>query len=273
MVDSGPDKDALADLFSSISSTFDAAGGLFAHFGSLLVDRARLNQGDHVLDLASGIGASFVPAAQRVGPAGRVVGLDLAPGMVAKLRVVIDERGLVNAEALVGDAERLPFETETFDVVLCGFGLFFFPDTRRALAEARRVLRPGGTLALSTFTREGSDSMDRTWARIGAYMAVPVPAVRVRRFDEPGHLLDALAEAGFVDIDVERSPFEVILADVDAWLTWLRSMEFSEYLARMGSDTLEDFRQSAVTDFSRQAGGSPEVSFRMDALLTIARNP
>ena len=63
-----------------------------------------------------------------------------------------------NAEALVGDAESLPFQDETFEAVICGFGLFFFPDADRALGEIRRVLRPGGQLALSTFTRAGSDS-------------------------------------------------------------------------------------------------------------------
>ena len=272
MPNSDPGKQALADLFSTTSATHDTAGGLFAHFGSLLVDRAALSPGDHVLDVAAGTGASLLPAARQVGQTGHVVGLDLALGMVARLRVLIEEHRIENAEALVGDAERLPFEDERFDAVLCGFGLFFFPDTRRALAECRRVLRHDGVLALSTFTRAGSDSMDQIWARIGAYLPVPSAADHERRFDEPTHLRTALVAAGFVDVDIEPSPFQVSLPDIDAWLIWLRSMEFSEYLAQMTPSMLEDFRRSTSADFSGQTGG-PEVRFRMDALLTVGRKP
>jgi ubiquinone/menaquinone biosynthesis C-methylase UbiE len=272
VVNSDRDKQALADLFSRTSATHDAAGGLFGHFGALLVERARLSPGDRVLDVAAGTGASLVPAARRVGATGRVTGLDLAPGMVDRLRELIAGLGIENAEALVGDAESLPFRDEEFDAVLCGFGLFFFSDTSRALGEIWRVLRPGGVLALSTFTRAGSDSMDAIWARIAAFVTVPTPAEHEGRFDEPSHLLNALARGGFAKAQVEPSPFELVFADLDTWMTWLSSMEFGQHLARMTPAMLEQFRQSAASDFFRQTGGQ-QVRFGMDAYLTLGRKP
>ena len=269
---SDSDKQELADLFSATSAAHDSVGGLFAHFGALLVERAALSPGDRVLDVAAGTGASLMPAARRVGAGGRVVGLDIASGMVARLRELIEDQNVENAEALVGDAESLPFDDGHFDAALCGFGLFFFADTMRALAEIKRVLRTGGGFAVSTFTRKGSDSMDATWKRIGAFMPVPVPAKRERRFDERSHLVIALAGAGFEDVEVTESPFEVVLPDIDTWITWLRAMEFGEYLARMTPDTLDQFRRSAVEDFAHRSGG-PEVRFRMDAYITLARKP
>jgi ubiquinone/menaquinone biosynthesis C-methylase UbiE len=266
------EKQALADLFSGTSATHDAVGGLFGHFGVLLVEHARLSPGDRVLDVAAGTGASLVPAAQRVGANGHVIGLDLAPGMVDRLRDLIARLGIKNAEAVVGDAESLPFESERFDAVLCGFGLFFFADTDRALAEIRRVLRPGGQLAISTFTRAGSDSMDAMWARLAAFMPVPPAADRERRFDEPRHLLNTLVRAGFKDGQVEPSPFELVFPDIDTWLSWLRSMEFGQHLARMTPAMLEQFRQSAASDFFQQTGG-PGVRLQMDAYLTHGRKP
>jgi ubiquinone/menaquinone biosynthesis C-methylase UbiE len=262
------EKQALADLFSGTSATHDATGGLFGHFGALLVEHARLSPGEHVLDVAAGTGASLVPAAERVGAAGRVVGLDLAPGMVDRLRERIARVGIENAEALVGDAEALPFPDGSFDAVLCGFGLFFFPDTDRALGEIRRVLRRGGRLALSTFTKAGSDSMDAMWAQIAAFVPVPPADDPERRFDEVGQLGNALERADFDDVSVEASPFELVFPDVDAWIDWLRSMEFGQQLAQMTPDMLEQFRQSAATDFFRQTGDS-SVRFRMDAYLTL----
>jgi len=270
LLNSDPDKQALADIFSGTSATHDGEGGLFGHFGALLAERAGLRPGERVLDVAAGTGASLVPAAQRVGATGSVVGLDLAPGMVDRLRELIARLGIENAEALVGDAESLPFQDETFEAVICGFGLFFFPDADRALGEIRRVLRPRGQLALSTFTRAGSDSMDAIWAQIAAFMPVPPAVDHRRRFDEVSYLRDAFARAVFEEVTVEASPFELEFPDIDTWLSWLRSMEFGQHVARMTPGVLEEFRRSAASDFLRQTGG-PHVRFRMDAYLTLGR--
>jgi O-methyltransferase/aklanonic acid methyltransferase len=266
---SRPSKARCARLFSRTSKTHDSVGGLFAHFGSSLVDRAGLTPGQRVLDLAAGTGASLLPAAQHVGPSGRVVGVDLAAGMVAELREAIEVAGIGNAVALVADAEDLPFPDDCFDAVLCGFGLFFFPDPRRALIESRRVLRAGGVIALSTFTRDGSASMDRIWQRISEYTSVPPPADDEARFHDPAQLLRALDTAGFAESQIEVSTFEMVLPNVDVWIAWLRSMEFGEYLERMGPEKVERFRQAAEADLSGPAADA-EIRFRMDALLARA---
>ena len=224
-----------------------------------------------MLDVAAGTGASLVPAAESVGPEGRVVGVDIAPGMVARLKEKIAVNRLVNAEALLADGEQLPFEDGCFDAVLCGFGLFFFPDPLRALREFARVTRGGGSIGLSTFTRDGSASMDQIWQRIGDYVPVPRPAPEELRFHEAAQLIDILERAGFVEAEVEVSPFDVVLADVDAWLAWLRSMEFVEYLDQMSPTQLEQFRESASAELTNPA--RPRIQFAMDALLTRGRKP
>lgn len=266
-------KESLASLFSRTSESHDSSGTpLFAHFGSMLVDWVGLNLGDRVLDVGAGTGATLVPAARQVGAGGRVVGVDLAPGMVDRLAETITATGMANAEALVADAEALPYPDESFDIVLCAFTLFFFADTERALAEFRRVLRDGGALAISTFTRQGSASIDRIWKRLSAHIAVPPPADDEKRFDESERLVAVLSDAGFVDIEVLESPFEVVLPDFEAWWRWILSMEFREYVERMDAETLNRFRAVAAADFSSQPS-APEIRFRMDALLTRARKP
>lgn len=225
-----------------------------------------------MLDVGAGTGATLVPAAQQVGDGGRVVGVDLAPGMVDRLGRTIAADGIANAEALVADAEELPFPDESFDAVLCAFTLFFFADTERALGELRRVLRHGGALAISTFTKEGSASIDRIWQRLSTHVEVPPPADNEKRFDEAERLVAVLSDAGFVDIEVLESPFEVVLPDFEAWWRWILSMEFREYVERMDAETLKRFRGAAAADLNGQPGG-PEITFRMDALLTRAHKP
>jgi ubiquinone/menaquinone biosynthesis C-methylase UbiE len=266
------DKRALARTFSTTSAVHDGIGGLFAFFGSRLVDWSRLDRGARVLDVAAGAGASLVPAADRIGPDGSVVGIDIAPGMVARLKLVIETNRLAHAQALVADAEQLPFEDRSFDAVLCGFGLFFFPDPLRALSEFQRVTRPEGVVAVSTFTRDGSASMDGIWRRIGEYVPVPAPADDEMRFHDPAQLRTILARAGYVDVEIEVSPFEVVLPDVDAWLAWLRSMEFVDYLARISPAALEKLRTSARAELTGK-GGRSDIRFSMDGLLTRARKP
>jgi ubiquinone/menaquinone biosynthesis C-methylase UbiE len=221
--------------------------------------------------VGAGAGATLLPAARQIGPSGHVTGIDLAPGMVDRLANAIAAEGLTNADAELGDGEDLSFADSSFDAVLCAFTVFFFQDRARALNGFRRVLHAGGTLAVSTFTKEGSISIDRVWQRISAYIDRPPPGLDVQ-FDEPGQLQDALAAAGFVDIDVEESSLEVVMPTFEDWWAWLWSMEFRDALERMDAQTLDRFRSSAARDIEQGPGG-PGTAFRMDALLTRARKP
>jgi ubiquinone/menaquinone biosynthesis C-methylase UbiE len=221
--------------------------------------------------VGAGTGATLLPAARQVGPSGHVIGIELAPGMVDRLASAIAAEGLTNADAELGDGEDLSFADSSFDAVVCAFTLFFFQDRARALNGFRRVLRPGGTLAVSTFTREGSDSIDRVWERISEYIERPPPGLDVQ-FDEPGQVHEVLTAAGFVDIEVEESPLEVVMPTFEDWWAWLWSMEFRDALERMDAETLNRFRTSAALDLEKEPG-APAIAFRMDALLTRGRTP
>lgn len=117
---------------------------LFEPFSGLLADAARLRPGQRVLDVACGTGVLTCTAAQRVGPAGVVVGLDISPEMLAVAR-----RKPFAIEWVDGRAEALPFPDARFDAVVSQFGMMFFDDRVAALREMRRVLRPGGRLAVA----------------------------------------------------------------------------------------------------------------------------
>jgi ubiquinone/menaquinone biosynthesis C-methylase UbiE len=115
-----------------------------------LASRAALLPGDRILDVACGTGVVARLAAERVGGTGRVAGLDINPGMLAVARSLPAVAGAVVAWHR-GSALALPFSAAAFDVVLCQLGLQFFPDRPAALREIRRVLVPGGRLALNVF--------------------------------------------------------------------------------------------------------------------------
>jgi SAM-dependent methyltransferase len=119
---------------------------IFARWALDLVEAAAMRAGECALDVACGTGAVTRLLAERVKPTGKVVGLDINPGMLEVARLAAPSQ---NIEWLEGSAVKMPLPDATFDTVVCQQGLQFFPDKPAALSEMRRVLRRGGRLTLS----------------------------------------------------------------------------------------------------------------------------
>src|SRR5205085_10308331 len=121
-----------------------------AYFMPFLLRAAGVAPGMRVLDIATGPGLSAQAALAAVGPTGHITATDISPAMVAKARERLGDAP--NVALSVEDGQALPFPDESFDAVLCNLGLMFFPDPVRGLMEFRRVLRPGGRVAVSVNT-------------------------------------------------------------------------------------------------------------------------
>jgi ubiquinone/menaquinone biosynthesis C-methylase UbiE len=183
--------------FNTVAADYDAGPGCFAHFGRQLAIAAKIHPGQRVLDVASGRGAVLFPCAERVGQLGEVAGVDLAEEMASATNTEAAERG-ISARVQVMDAEHLDFADETFDRVLCGFGIMFFPDQLRALSEFRRVLKPKGWLAVSTWKVAQTSEIEAAMAEMGMRQSKPPGWIT-----DPEVLSKLLTTAGFTNISVE----------------------------------------------------------------------
>jgi SAM-dependent methyltransferase len=168
-----------------------------------LLDAAAVRSGSRLLDVACGPGYVSQAAAAR---GAEPTGLDVAAAMVERARV--RSPGL---EFVIGDAQRLPFEEASFDAVTMNFGILHLSEPETALAEARRVLMPGGRFAFTAWVAEGNAVAEIVDAAIAAH-AVPVevpdgPAFY--RFADADECRRALAEAGF---DADSFRMETVTA-------------------------------------------------------------
>jgi ubiquinone/menaquinone biosynthesis C-methylase UbiE len=137
--------DAAAESFD------DPALSFWDRFGRQTVERLDLPTGATVLDACAGSGASAIPAAQRVGPTGRVLAVDLADNLLALARAKATRLGLANLETRHGDVEALGDPPGSYDAVVIVFGIFFLPDVATGTAGLWRLVAPGGQLAVTTW--------------------------------------------------------------------------------------------------------------------------
>jgi ubiquinone/menaquinone biosynthesis C-methylase UbiE len=123
---------------------------LFAPWAARLIDAGDPQPGERILDVGCGTGIVARQVASRIGAGGSITAIDLSPDMLAVARARSAGEGLV-IEWREGRAEQLPFEDDSFDLVLCQFALMFFSDKAAALAEMRRVVTGRGRVLLSTW--------------------------------------------------------------------------------------------------------------------------
>ena len=198
--------------------------------------------GTRVLDLACGPGTLSRPLAAMVSPGGEVVGVDLAPGMIALARAM----AIPGARFELMDIEHLAFDDESFDAAVCGHGFQFVSDLQAALREARRVLRPNGRLAASVPL---SSRNEKVWALLDSAIdrwLPPAPQAAdlsetVR--DAAAFKQEALA-AGFTNARVELVDENIHWESAEQMVTSF--MSWVDYAARL--EGTDEVRRQAIRD-------------------------
>ena len=159
---------------------------------------ADLHPGEIVLDLGSGGGVDVLISARRVGPGGHAIGLDMTDEMLALARANAAAAGVRNAQFVKGYIEDIPLPDESVDVVVSNCVINLSVDKPTVLAEAARVLRPGGRFAVSDVLAD-ADMDEATRADMAAYTGCVAGALTEEEFRS------ALAGAGLVDVEVRRT--------------------------------------------------------------------
>lgn len=249
---------------------FDRAA---APVASRLVDLADLKPGERVLELASGLGDTGLVAAAKVGETGSVILSDAAEKMLQRLRD--RTRGVENVEVKELFMEGLRFDTACVDAVLCRWGYFLLLDPLAALQETRRVLAPGGRVALSAWTSHA----DNPWT------GATLPALRDRglvgdperegpqmfAWRDPATIVEALGDAGFFDPVVEQVDLAFDYASFDDW--WDArldlSPDFSKTIGELSPEERDELTEELEAELRPYT--QPDGSLQLPGRTHVAR--
>ena len=233
-------------LFDRLADRYDQVLPFFAEFAGQLVGVLDPDPGTRLLDIGSGRGAIAAAAAAR-GCA--VTAVDAAPRMVSLLAAAHPE-----IDVRLMDARRLDLPSASYDLVTGGFVIHLVPEPQRVLAELRRVLRPGGSVALTTPGPCEDHGRWNAWNGLCAEFASRAP----RRL--PGHDLEVASElraAGFEDIRTVSLAVHLPVADPQTCWDFHMSHGFAGTVEALGPADAAAFQQRAVAELNRmhESGG------------------
>jgi ubiquinone/menaquinone biosynthesis C-methylase UbiE len=252
-----------AATYNAAADHFDDAPLAFwERYGRGTVERLGLAEGALVLDAGCGSGASALPAAERVGPAGRVIGVDLAEGLLQLARAKARDRGLRNVEFQCADMTALPFGDGRFDAVVCVFAIFFVPDMERQVAELWRLVRPGGRLAITTWgPRMFEPGSSAWWAAVKQFRPDLLPAVNPwERITTPDAVERLLAAGGIAGADVVAEDGRQALRSPDDWWTVVLGSGYRWTVDRMDDQTIARVRAANLAPLRRDGVTSIETN-------------
>lgn len=238
-----------------------------------LVELAGIENGETILDVATGTGAAAIAISPIVGANGRVIGIDLAQDMLAVAQRNITTASLTNIDLQLGDGEHLNFSNNSFDKVICASGIFFLPDMLSGLRDWLRVTKPDGVVAFSSFGESAFNPMREMYAtRIQSY-GVELPTPRgIQRLNTTEKCSDLMQEAGFVDLDIHQEQLGYYLSDVDDWWDILLHTGFRHSLSQLEPDKLEQFKIEHLAEVDKLATDKG-IWLDVPDLFAIGRKP
>jgi len=244
-----------------------AVPAFFESFAERLIERARVGEGERVLDVATGTGVVARMIRHRGLPASRVVGFDLTPAMIDVGRAA---PGGDEVEWVVGDGQELPFEDDSFDLVLCQQGLQFFPDPVAGAAQMRRVLAHGGRALAACWTAADAvfeqliDALKGFDADLAAGAAQPFSMTAER-------LGQIFTDAGFEQVELTQLSGEAVWPSAEqAVRTLMEGTPVALMLAGRDPAEVERLRAQILERAERLTGGGGELRAPMTTHLAVA---
>lgn len=257
----------------------DRFEGMIAPVGRALLEKAAFRPGERVIDVGCGAGATSLEIAKRVGPSGAVLGIDIAPVLIATAERRAREARAGNLRFRCADAAAASLDEQSFDRLFSRFGLMFFPDAPAAFANLHRFVRRGGRADFSVWAPARENLwMVQTLAVIGEFVALPAPVPRAPgpfALDDPTYVRELLERAGFSSVEFETwrgdQPVGGPGATAEEAVAFvLDAMSVGKMLDEAGPDARSKVRAKLLELYGRHRAGN-DILMSGAAYLVSAR--
>lgn len=239
-----------------------------------MIEQLHLQPGHTVLELAAGPGDTGFMAAEMVRPGGRLISSDAVEPMLEIARSRASQQGIDNVEFRLLELEWIDLETASVDAILCRWGIMFAADPGAAAREMRRVLRPGGRLAVAVWEQPGRNPWAslprRALVELGHTESPPPGAPDMFSMAEPGRLEGVLQSGGFTEIETEAVDLTRSYPGVAAWLeeTTDLSVPFAQVRKRLEPERWREVLERIA--HLADPYSSPDGSLRLPACALVA---
>ena len=255
MSNSASQKAAVAGVWDRAANAFGRVGpGYWDYFGGRLAEISDIIEGQHILDIGCGRGASLFPAARLTGISGAATGIDISSGMVENAIIDAKSLNLDNVAIMQMDADDMSFQDNSFDRVLNGFGLGFLLDKEYKISEVYRLLKPSGQVCICSWAKQE----DTAWLTgiVSKYIppstptATPITQPTPPRTDIAEGIEEILTSTGFRDVQTTYEEKTFTYRDEVEWWQemWANAVRgILEKIQEKGPDQLEAFKQEAFS--------------------------
>ncbi|PVV09669.1 MAG: hypothetical protein B6D77_09570 [gamma proteobacterium symbiont of Ctena orbiculata] len=256
-----------------VEATFDAVAQrydknrFFAISAANMAGLVPLAESLRILDLSTGTGAVALEVAGKH-PSAQIHAIDLSQGMLEIAKSKAREKGLTNIEFRQCDVDTIAYDSHTFDIVTCGYGLFFYPDMEATYQAICKTIKPGGRFLFSSFTEQAFNPYAELFLkRLEHEYGVEPPSRLRERLNSKGQIKALAATAQFNTIDVIHEPIRYPISIIEWWYL-LNGAGFKSLLDQLDNKRLERFKKDHLAEIQGLSGATT-IELNADSLYTV----
>lgn len=271
--------------FDTVAEGYDHPSlSFFPETAKRLVEHLQLKPTDKLLDVCTGTGCVALTAAEKL-TQGKVTGIDLSSGMLQQAKNKAAQMGLLNTTAMDGgsagnagaigsaeflqmDLEQLTFPQGSFDVATSSFGLFFLEDMTQGLTNIASTVRPGGKVAITTFTGEAFSPMADIFIKRFESTGREVPPLSWRRLATEELINEQYNAVGITKVDIHHEPLGYQMTDPQMWWDVVWNAGWRSLLNQLSEEEQKQFEEEHIKEISNVLG-SDGVWLNTEVLIAV----
>lgn len=246
-------KQKLQHTFDSVAKGYDhPALSFFPETAKCMVDYLKTKQATTLLDVCTGTGVVALRAASQI-PQATVTGIDLSSGMLEQARSKADQQQLNNISFSQMDLDHLDFPDHYFDIATCSFGLFFLEDMEHGLRNIVSKIKPGGKIAISTFSEGAFDPMSSPFMERYEAFGYESPPLSWKQLTTDQQLTEIFSKVGIdsLNVEIHREPLGFYLNSANDWWDVVWNAGYRGLLNQMTEDEQKTFKSEHLQEIQQ----------------------